>query len=249
MDFDRIRSWMSGSRNLAGPLITIPGSSVVETLLQVGPDMLIADMEHSLIEVCDLQEMCIAAGRTPVFARIRGLEKNVVKKVLDTGVAGIIVPGIENEAEAELAVRYSRFAPGGVRGAGPGRASGYGYHMARYLGQAPLIFVQIETKSAYERVADIARVHGIDGLFIGPFDLTVALQIEFSWNNPEFVETVGNILKEARKNGLLAGMYSPLSGEGIAATGKLGFNFLMLGMDREAMRAGYSEAIGKLRKA
>lgn len=239
---------MASSTNLAGPLITIADPGVVETLLVAGPDLLVVDMEHSAIDSKDLQLICMAAGDTPVLARIRGLERNEIKKVLDTGVHGIIVPGIESVEDAASAVQYSRFAPEGKRGAGPGRASGYGNEIMEYVSGRPLVFVQIETKSAFENVEKITETADLDGVFIGPFDLSVALQIPFSWSDARFTSAIERINNAARKRKLLTGIYSPLQEEKLAETAARGFNFLMLGMDREAIVSGYSSAIRYLNR-
>lgn len=246
IDFEATRKKLFESRNLAAPLITIADPTVAETLAGTGADLLIADMEHSLIGVAELAMICIAAGELPVFARMKGLERNEVKRVLDTGVSGIIVPGIESVQDAMNAVRFSRFAPEGVRGAGPGRASGYGTGMKEYLSGKPMVFVQIETKPAFENVCEIASVPGLDGLFIGPFDLSIALQIEFSWSNKIFTDAVHSIMEEASINRLATGIYSPLDPETLSTVSGKGFNFIMLGMDREAIFSGYSHAIDRL---
>lgn len=247
MDFESFRRKLSGSLNLAGPLLTIPDPSVAETLLYAGPDMIIADMEHSPITVEHLPSICMAAGKTPVLARIRGLEKNEIKRVLDSGVHGIIVPGIENAEDAIATVRFARFSPEGNRGAGPGRASGYAQDMGTYLSGRPLVFVQIETAGALEDVHEIAGTNGLDGLFIGPFDLSIALGIEFSWENRTFVESVEKVKDAAKSHNLLTGIYSPMDEKLLKRVAMEKFNFLMLGMDREAIVAGYRDAISRLR--
>ncbi len=241
-DLESLRNSLKISTNLWGPLMTSRDPSFTETILNASPDLIIADMEHSLIGVEHLQDICVAAGNTPVFARMRGLEKNEIKRVLDTGVSGIIVPGIETSQDAEAVIAYSRFAPEGKRGAGPGRASGYGFRFSDYLKGRPIVLVQIETKSAFEQVELIASVNGLDGLFIGPFDLSIALQIEYSWENTPFVEAIKRIKKAAVNHNLITGMYSPLTPDLMKRTASEHFSFLMLGMDREAMTSAYANA-------
>lgn len=247
IEFDSLRKKLSVSKNLAGPLITIADASIAETIAFSQPDLLIVDMEHSAIDSNQLQLLCIAAGSIPVLARMRGLEKNEFKKVLDAGVYGVIVPGIESVEDARKAIQYSRFAPEGVRGAGPGRASGYGTEILGYVTGRPLVFVQIETRPAFENVEKIAEIDGLDGVFIGPFDLSIALQTQYSWMNEEFVSAVERIISAARENNLLTGIYSPLREDALEKTASHNFNFLMLGMDRETIVSGYSNAIKHLR--
>lgn len=244
-DFPALRRRILDSANLSAPLITICDATVVETLLNAKPDLLIVDLEHSVIDTALLQEMVMSAGNTPLLARIRGLERNEIKRVLDTGSAGIIVPGIESTEDAEKSVQWARFPPEGTRGVGPGRASAFGYSFAQYSKEKPLVFVQIETPQALSHVEDISRVKGLDGLFIGPVDLSTSLGIEFSWSNREFTSAVDRVNSAARSHGLITAIYSPLNEASLSEVMKRNFNFIMLGMDREAMLQTYSRFIKK----
>lgn len=245
-DFGNI---MRKSENLLGPLVSIEDSSVSEVLASVNPDFLIVDMEHSVIDVPTLQKINMAAKPLNVIARIRGPEKNEIKKVLDTGVAGIIVPGIETVEEAKNVVSYSKLAPMGVRGAGPGRVSNYGYGFADYVKKAndSLVIIQIETKKAYEDVEEILSIEGLDGFFIGPVDLSMALQLKFSWANEEFTKAVDHIIEASKGKNLIKGIYSPLANPDFSPILKRHFNFLMFGTDREAITLKYSETIKRIR--
>ncbi len=241
---------LKNSKLLLAPLISIGDSSVSEMISLLSPDFLIVDMEHSVIGVSDLQDIIMAAKPMEVLARIRGLEKNEIKKVLDTGVSGIIIPGIETAKEAADAVAYSKIAPHGVRGVGPGRASRYGYGFSEYLKEAntQLVIIQIETRKAYENLIDVLSVSGLDGCFIGPVDLSAALGIELSWENNDFVSAVDKILQESRKRNLVTGIYSPLANRNPTAILSRGFNFIMFGADREAIQLEYRNSLESIRK-
>lgn len=240
---------LRGSKSLLAPLISIYDSSVSELISFIGADFLIVDMEHSAIDVFELQRIMMAAKPLDVVARIRGLEKNEIKKVLDTGVSGIIVPGIETVGETVEAVSYSRIPPVGVRGVGPGRASKYGYGFSSYIKSAnsQVVMIQIETKKAFEGISDILSVPGLDGCFIGPVDLTTALGIEFSWSNNEFVSAIDRILEESRKRNLVTGIYSPLSNRNPNEIIARGFNYIMFGTDREAIQLEYGSSMESFR--
>lgn len=216
----------------------------------LSPDFLIVDMEHSTIDVSALQDILMAAKSIDVVARIRGLEKNEIKKVLDTGVSGIIVPGIETAKEAADAVAYSKIAPYGVRGIGPGRASGYGYEFKDYINEAntQVVMIQIETKKAYEDLQEVLSVPGLDGCFIGPVDLSTALELQLSWDNQKFVSVVDRILQESQKRHLVTGIYSPLANRNPQAILSRGFNFIMFGADREAIQLEYMSSLKKIRE-
>ena len=243
------REKVKSSRDLLGHLVSIYDQSVAETLLPLHPDLLVVDMEHSVIDVRSLQSIVMASGETPILARIRGLEKNEIKKVLDTGVAGIIIPGIRTVEEAEQAVMFSKLPPEGIRGAGPGRASGYGYQFQDYAGKAnkSLVIIQIETRKAFSDLEEILSVKGLDGYFIGPMDLSISLGMEYSWNNPTFVEAIDKVVREGKKRNLISGIYTPLNGKDFKRVKERGFNFIMFGSDRQAMTITYENSLNGYR--
>ncbi|MEM3569978.1 MAG: aldolase/citrate lyase family protein [Thermoplasmatales archaeon] len=240
---------LRGSRSLIAPLITIRDSSVSEMISLIGPDFLVVDMEHSAIDVPELQNILNAAKPVDVVARIRGLEKNEIKKVLDTGVAGIIIPGVESVEETIKAVSYSKIPPEGVRGVGLGRGSKYGLGFTSYLKEAnkQVVIIQIETKKAFEDLTNILSVPGLDGCFIGPVDLTTALGIEFSWNNRTFVSAIDRILSESRARDLVVGIYIPLATVNPEPIISRGFNFILYGTDREAIQLEYKNSMESIR--
>lgn len=246
-----LKEKIKSSKGLLAPLISITDPTVAETLLSVSPDLIIVDLEHSVIDLKDLQNTVMAAGSVPVLARIKGNERNHVKQVLDTGVAGIIVPGIFTAEDAEMAVKYSRLPPHGIRGAGPGRASGYGNAFGEYLQEAngAIVMVQIETAEAMKNLSRIMETEGLDGYFIGPVDLSVSLGLEFSWENREFTDNIDRIVGEGRKKDLLSGIFVPLTETDFSHVKKRGFNFIMYGSDRQAMTLRYAQDIERFRKA
>lgn len=245
------RNRLVNSENLLAPLISIDDPSIAETLRFVDPDLLIIDMEHTVIDTKSLQTLMMAALDCPVIARIRGLEKNEIKKVLDTGVSGIIVPGVRTAQDVEEAVSFSRYPPKGIRGAGPGRATGYGYDFTAYAKTADqvLVIVQIETKSAFENLEKMLSVEGLDGFFIGPMDLSTSLGMQYSWDNEKFRSSIDAIIKEGRKRKLIGGIYTPLKEKEFKEVKSLKLNFIMFGSDREALTYRYSEAMAHYRSA
>lgn len=240
---------LKSSKSLLAPLISITDSSVSEMITFLSPDFLIVDMEHSVIDVPALQNILLATGSMDIVARMRGLEKNEIKKVLDAGVSGIIVPGIETVQEVKDAVSYSKISPAGVRGVGPGRASKYGYGFMSYVKEAnkQLVMIQIETKKAFEDLDNILSVPGLDGCFIGPVDLSVALGMDFSWENKDFVAAIDRILSMARSKGLVIGIYTPLANRHPTALLSRGFNYFMFGTDREAIQLEYKSSLESIR--
>lgn len=249
-DLKEFRRELGISSNLLAPLISIADPSVTELLTFSNPDFFIVDMEHSVIDISVLQQIIVSARPYPVIARIRGAEKNEIKKVLDTGAAGIIVPGIESSEEVRQVISYSRVPPEGIRGIGPGRASGYGAVFKSYASNAndSVVIVQIETEKAFLNVEEIFNVKGLDGYFIGPVDLSAALNIDFSWENRKFVEIIDKVISASAGKKLINGIYSPLSNKYFDQILMRKFNFIMLGTDREAMLSRYTDTIKMIRE-
>ncbi len=250
IDTDKIKNfryYIKESKMVAGFLVTLSDPSAIETYSFIHPELFIVDMEHSDISYADLTDMVVRSLDVPIVARIMGNDKNHIKKVLDTGVDGIIIPGIENYDGALSAVKYSHFPPIGIRGIGPGRASGYGKLMVEYIESKPLVIIQIETEGAFREIDKIAKIENLDGIFVGPVDLSSSLGMTFSWEDNEFVNAVKKILDFAHRYDLITGIYSPFDRKSLIEIEKLNVNFLMFGMDREALLMGYGESFDLLK--
>lgn len=161
--------WMS----LASPV-------AAEALSLVGFDWLLFDTEHSPVEIAALQPLLQAAatGTADCVARPAWNDKVLIKRMLDVGVQTLLVPFVQSPEEAAAAVAAAKYPPEGIRGvAGATRASRYGT-APDYLVTANdevCLLVQIETGAALDRLEDIAAVPGVDGVFIGPSDLSASL--------------------------------------------------------------------------
>jgi 2-dehydro-3-deoxyglucarate aldolase/4-hydroxy-2-oxoheptanedioate aldolase len=164
---------------LLGTLLTLPSPEIAELLARCGFDWLFLDMEHGLLDFTAVQRMVQAAGPScACIVRVPALDGAAVAKALDTGAAGLIVPHVCTAAEASAAVRWAKYPPVGERSIGVARAQGYG----RCLGDAvahgndeTVVVAQIEHVSALAQVGAIVEVSGVDGIFIGPFDLSASM--------------------------------------------------------------------------
>lgn len=161
--------WMS----LASPV-------AAEALSLVGFDWLLFDTEHAPVDLAGVQPLLQAAavGTAAAIVRPAWNDKVLIKRVLDMGAQSILVPFVENPAEAAAAVAATRYPPEGIRGvAGSTRASRYGLAADYFeIANAEIcLLVQIETREALDRLEEIAAVPGVDGVFIGPSDLAASL--------------------------------------------------------------------------
>ncbi|KAL4821876.1 Pyruvate/Phosphoenolpyruvate kinase-like domain-containing protein [Aspergillus spinulosporus] len=198
------------------PLMTfmaLPSVRIAQILSLTGLDGIIIDCEHGHISD-DSMHNAVAAisalGVSPII-RIRGPAHDIIKRALDTGAHGIMVPQINNADEARAIVASSKFPPQGVRGQGSAfPAIGHGLTTPEYMlsaNETIITMIQIETKDGVKNVEEICAVDGVDMVFIGPNDLAMSLlgYVPARGDEPVFVEAVEKVIAAARKYGKWAG--------------------------------------------
>ena len=227
-------------RFLAGAWCNLSSSITVEMAANAGFDWILIDQEHGPGDNAALLHQIQAVGDKPtaVIVRVVWNQMPLIKRTLDLGASGIMIPYIETPEDAAKAVSYMRYPPQGLRGAALSpRAAGYGPGFDRYFAQANknlLTVVQIETGKAVENAAEIAAVDGVDVLFIGPLDLSLSLGLNDRFNDPEFIKVLGRVAQTARQAGKGAGILLP-STELLKTAHDLGFNFVAAGSDGGAV--------------
>lgn len=162
-----------------GTFAGLNSPAAVEVLGESGFDFVCLDAQHGALSLADLEHLARAADvvDTSPMVRVSGIGCEI-GAVLDLGAHGVVVPRVESAADAREAVQEALFPPAGRRGAGPGRATGYGRRMPEYLARANdqvQVVVQVETSAGLDQVSQIAAVDGLDGILIGPGDLSVSL--------------------------------------------------------------------------
>lgn len=198
---------------LIGTLLTLPSPEIAELCAQAGFDWLFLDMEHGALDWDDVQRMVQAVGeRCACLVRVPGIERVWISRVLDIGVAGLIVPQVNTAEDAARAVQFAKYPPQGTRGVGLARAQGYGARLAEYLqaaNEATSIVIQIETAAAAQNVEAIAAVQGVDALLIGPFDLSTSIGKAGQFDDPEFQTAVARVRAVAAAHRLPLGIFGP----------------------------------------
>ncbi|MBC3788577.1 HpcH/HpaI aldolase family protein [Spirosoma utsteinense] len=167
---------LRGSRPLLGTIVSLPSPELSELLSLAGFDWLFIDMEHGPLSIGDAQRL-LQAVKNDCNAIVRVAENNpiLIKQALDIGADGIIVPLVNSAEEARQAVASARYPPLGKRSVGLARAHDYGLHFADYIqraNQTLAVIIQIEHQDAVNNLDEILAVEGIDGVFIGPYDLS-----------------------------------------------------------------------------
>ncbi|WP_439625342.1 HpcH/HpaI aldolase family protein [Shinella sp.] len=246
--------WAEGKPVINGWL-SIGNSFSAEIMAAQGYDSLTIDMQHGIVgydgTVPMLQAMR-ASGVTPLV-RVPWLDPADIMKALDAGAYGVICPMINTRAEAERLVSYMRYPPAGVRSFGPSRAlfsAGPGY--AAEADDEIICLAMIETAQAYENLEDILATPGLDGVYIGPADLTLGLQGKryapgFDRREPEMIEAIKRILHAAHKAGKRAALHNGTPEYAAEAVG-WGFDFVTVSNDVRLLAAAADASVRKFRE-
>jgi 4-hydroxy-2-oxoheptanedioate aldolase len=242
--------WKSGGTTINGWL-SIGNSFSAEVMAHQGWDSLTIDLQHGMIGEDMLIPMLQAISTTPTvpFVRVPWLDPAPLMRALDAGAYGIICPMISSRANAERLVAYTHYPPRGTRSFGPARGVLYGG--ADYAAQADATIValaMIETADALDNLDDILSTPGLDGIYIGPSDLSLAMGCKPNFDDPEpkVVDMIEHIAKRAKAHGVVAGIHSG-NPDVALKRGALGFQFLTAGADAALMAAGAKQHLAKMR--
>ncbi|MBI4707947.1 MAG: 2,4-dihydroxyhept-2-ene-1,7-dioic acid aldolase [Candidatus Omnitrophica bacterium] len=195
-----------------GSWLTIGDASVAEIMSKSGFDWLAVDMEHSAItlkEAQDLIRIIELCGVVPLV-RVGENNPNLIKRVMDAGAHGVIVPMVNSKDDAIKAFNSTKYPPLGKRGVGLARAQNYGLGFERYkkwVNKGSIVIVQIEHIEAVENLEEIFSVDGLDGFIIGPYDLSASLGTPGDFKNSKFVRAINRIKEVAKKYEIPAGLH------------------------------------------
>ncbi len=199
-------------RPTIGTWLTLADPAVAEIMAAVGFEWLVVDLEHSLLtletagELIRVIELC---GASPLV-RLTSNDSDQIKRVMDGGAHGIIVPMVLSADEAVKAVAATRYPPAGTRGVGLGRAQRYGAGFEEYLSwqvDGPIVIVQIEHRDSVANLEAILAVPGIGGFIIGPYDLSASMGIPGEFDDPVFLECMETIRSTARRMSVPSGIH------------------------------------------
>lgn len=235
----KIKEKLKDKKPSIGTWMSMAHPSIAEILAMAGFDWVVIETEHTAIDVSEVLRLIIAIeqrGSIPLV-RLASVDPVQAKAVLDSGAAGVIVPMVNTKEEAELAVAMCKYPPMGKRGVGLARAQGYGVDFDNYVKNAnenTLVIVQIEHIDAVNNIDEILSVPGIDGTFIGPYDLSMSLGIPGQLSHPKVVEAKEKVLKAVLQKGLAAGIHMVQPSTALSdceAAIKEGYTFVAVGTD------------------
>ena len=210
-----LRTRLCAGDTVRGLFVATFDATLCEFIATLGWDFLIADVEHAAIDLKDMENIaraCERRGMVPT-ARIPLATPADISRFLDAGARGVMVPFVESAEEARQAVAWSKFAPVGRRGLAAPRCGGFGGELApeqfvQRENQQTLVIVQIESPRGLDNLAEILAVDGVDVVFIGPTDLSLALGCPQQWSDPRFRSAVERVAKETLRAGKVFGAYA-----------------------------------------
>jgi 4-hydroxy-2-oxoheptanedioate aldolase len=250
---NRIRTiWKSGGAVVNGWL-AIPNVFSAETMAHQGWDSLTIDLQHGVVDYQAAVSMLTAISTTPTMpvVRVPWLEPGIVMKVLDAGAYGVICPMINTREDAQKFVSYTHYAPRGTRSFGPVRALLYGgADYPQHANDTIVAFAMIETRQALDNLDGILSVEGLDAIYIGPSDLSLALGCKpaFEEVEPPVAQAIQHILERAKAHKVVAAIHNGTA-EGALQRISMGFQFVTISSDARLMAAGAQEVVAKMRGA
>ena len=234
-----------------GTWISIGHPTVAEAASHLDLDFVLVDMEHTTMDLETVESMTrgvdAAPGTTETIVRVPWNDPVRLKRVIDIGVSGVMVPMIGTPGEARQLVRSLRYPPEGIRGIAGSRATGYGQNFEEYVTTANgsiVTIAQIETENGLTNAEEIAAVDGIDALFVGPADLSGALGMFAEWDAPEFADAVQSVIDAGHAADVPVGTLT-VDPADIDDRVEQGFDFLIAGKDVSLLMDSIDGAIDR----
>ena len=253
MKHTKLKMKLAESSTTIGSWITLAHPAIAEIMSKAGFDWLVVDLEHSVITIREAQELIRVidlCGVTPLV-RLSANDGVQIKRVMDAGAHGIIVPMVNNAEDARLAVSSVRYPPFGNRGVGLARAQGYGTGFGEYkkwLENESVVIVQIEHIEAVNNLDAILAVDGVDGFIVGPYDLSASLGIPGQFDHQLMRDAMNRIIAEGSGSGKVPGIHGVEPNiEGFKQRIDQGYRFLAYSIDIRMLDCACREGLGQIR--
>jgi 4-hydroxy-2-oxoheptanedioate aldolase len=251
MKENQLRSlWKSGEAVLNGWL-SIANSFSAETMAHQGWDSLTIDLQHGVVDYQAMVGMlqAISTTATVPLVRVSWLDPAILMKTLDAGAYGVICPMINTRDEAQKLVAYTHYAPLGTRSFGPLRALLYaGADYAEHANDTIVTFAMIESAQALENLDAILSVEGLDAIYIGPADLSLALGCKPTLDHVDerAAQAIDHVLERAKAHGVIAGIHNASPGTALKRVAR-GFQFVTVNSDVRLMADGAKQVVAAMR--
>ncbi len=236
---------------LLGTIVSLASPEVAEVLSAAGFDWLFVDAEHSPLDALGIQRILQGAGATPCLVRLARADEVFIKKALDVGAAGVIAPMVNSAEQAAQVVRWARYAPLGTRGVGVGRAHAYSFKFQEYVSSAndeTVVVVQAEHIDAVNNMEAIVQVPGLDGVLVGPYDLSASLGHLGEVTHPEVVSAIERVTQVCQAAHMPLGIFG-MSVDAVQPYLKRGYTLITVGIDLVLLGNAARQALAQLEEA
>lgn len=251
---DSLKHRLRAGALTVGSWITLGHPAIAEILAKAGFDWLVVDLEHSVITIREAEELIRVielCGATPLV-RLSSQDPVQIKRVMDAGAHGVIVPMVNSKADAERAVEAVYYPPRGRRGVGLARAQGYGTQLEAYcarLEREAVVIVQIEHIEAVRRLRQILSVRGVDGYLIGPQDIAGSLGVLGQLSHPKVQRAMRRIRQVAGRMRVPGGVHViPPDPSELTQRVKEGFTFVAYSLDILLLQTACRQGLAGLRR-
>ena len=245
-----LRQRLSRNETLIGTIVTLDSPAACERLAAGGFDWLFIDGEHAPLTTPAIQTLLQTMGPDcHGIVRVPTVDEVWIKKALDVGADGVIVPQIRNTDDARRVVDWSRYPPAGSRGVGVARAQGYGGRFQEYVARANddvAVILQIEHVDALAKLSEIAAVEGVDALFVGPYDLSFSIGTPGEVSSPEMIEAIGRISDVCRETNTAAGLFG-MNADAVRPWMEKGYRLIAVGIDVVFLGSAADAALAALK--
>lgn len=244
----KLRGKLAADQPAYGLWVTLESASITEMAVALGVDWIVVDAEHGHLDWKEILEHIRAAVRseTVVLVRVTELNEGLIKRALDIGADGVVVPWIETAEQLKQALAFAMYPPEGVRGIGAERATGWGQCFVQHTQEANeyvLVVPLIETVTAGKNVGELCQINGVDIFYIGPADYSSTAGYRGQWEGPGVAAQLVAIKDKIRAAGKHCGVNSS-SPENLIERRQQGFRMLGLGSDAGLFLRGLHAALG-----
>ena len=236
-----------------GLTLTLGTPQIAELVAHLGFDWIWIETEHTTmsLEAVQAQLQAISGTGTQAVVRVDCNDQTTIKRILDTGPDGILIPSVNSREEAEKAIRYIKYPPLGERGIGLARAQGYGLNLGDYVGAANdevAVLFMIEHIMAVGDIDNILQVEGLDAVMVGSLDLAGSMNLHNDLSNPLIEEQVQKVLTACQRAGVPCGAFV---GDPSQAKARIeqGFSVLTLGADVLLLASGAKNVLDTVKGA
>lgn len=255
---NKVKVKLGQNKTVLGTFVWSAADALVESLGYTGLDFVVIDSEHSPVDTekaVDLIRVAQSKSLT-AFVRVKDVSRSSILKMLDAGADGLVIPCLRTVAEVREIIEHGKYAPMGKRGFALGRRSGYGVEafaadLENYFAvnnAETMLIPMCETREFLEKIEEIVQLEGVDGIFVGPFDLSVALGKPGQFNTPEVQAALHRIVQSCvtvRKPAFIFAATPDMAVE----QAKLGFQGIALSTDLQTLIQAYRQNLIVIKEA